>query len=188
MSAIASLWLPILVTAVLIFIASSLIHMVFKWHNADYKILSNEDEVRAAVRAGSPAPGQYVVPGCKDMKDMANEEMQKKFIEGPIAFMTIRKNGPPAMGPCLTQWFIYSIVVAAVTGCLAAGAVGFGAANGHAAGHVVGMASFLAYVGGSVQMGIWMGKPWGSVLKDALDGLIYGIISAVVFTYMWPAA
>ena len=60
MSGIAQLWLPILSTAALIFIASSLIHMVFKWHNADYKKLANEDDVRAAIRATSPAPGQYV--------------------------------------------------------------------------------------------------------------------------------
>ena len=51
MNAIAHLWMPILVTAVLIFVASSLIHMVFKWHNSDYRKFDNEDDVRAAVRA-----------------------------------------------------------------------------------------------------------------------------------------
>ncbi len=187
MSAIASLWMPILATAVLIFIASSLIHMVFKWHNSDYKKLANEDDVRAAIRAGSPEPGQYVLPHCTDMKAMGSEEMMKKFTEGPVAFMSIRKSGPPNMGPCLMQWFIYSVAIAAICGCVAAGAVGFGA-RAHEGGHVVGMMSFLAYVGGSVQMGIWMGKPWGSVAKDALDGLIYAVISAVTFMYMWPAA
>ena len=188
MTAIGSLWLPILVTAVLIFIASSLIHMVFKWHNSDYRKLANEDDVRAAIRAGSPAPGQYILPHCQDMKDMGGEDMKKKFIEGPIAFMTVRKNGPPEMGACLFQWFVYSVAVATLCGCLAAGAVGFGVANAHQGGHIVGVASFLAYVGGSVQMGIWMGKPWGSVAKDALDGLIYATISAMTFMYMWPAA
>ena len=84
MNTITQLWMPNVATAVFIFIASSLIHMVFKWHNSDYRKLANEDDVRAALRATSPGPGQYIVPHCADMKDMAAEAMQKKFIEGPI--------------------------------------------------------------------------------------------------------
>ncbi len=185
MNAIANLWMPILLTAVLIFVASSLIHMVFKWHNSDYRKFDNEDEVRNAVRASTP-PGQYFIPHCVDMKDMAGEEMQKKFREGPIAHVTVRPAGPPTMGKQLTLWFVYSVVIAAFAGCLAFGAYPMGKSSGHAAGHLVGLISFLAYVGGSVQMGIWMGKPWGSVAKDVLDGLIYGTISALVFWWLWP--
>lgn len=185
MNAIANLWMPILLTAVLVFFASSLIHMVFKWHNSDYRKFDNEDEVRAAVRASTP-PGQYCFPHCVDMKDMASEEMMKKFTEGPIGFVTISPAGPPTMGKKLVQWFIYSLLIAAIAGCLTFGAYPAGNASAKAAGHMVGLISFLAYVGGSVQMGIWMGKPWGSVGKDALDGLIYGIVSALVFWWLWP--
>lgn len=97
------LWLPILVTAVLVFIASSLIHMVFKWHNSEFRKLSNEDDVRAAIRAGSPAPGQYMLPYCPETKDMQSEASQQKFLEGPVGLLTLRKNGPPAMGGALIQ-------------------------------------------------------------------------------------
>jgi len=187
MSAIASLWMPILATAVLVFIASSLIHMVFKWHNTDYKKLANEDDVRAVVRAGSPAPGQYVIPHCQDMKEMGGDDMKKKFVDGPIAFMTVRKNGLPEMGPCLTQWFFFCLLIAAIAGWVAACSVGFGA-NVRQAGCLVGMMSLLAYGGGSLQMGIWFGKPWGSVAKDILDSIIYALISGLVFMWLWPAA
>ena len=179
------LWLPILVTAVAVFIASSLIHMVFKWHNSDYRKLSNEDAVRDAIRAGAPAPGQYVVPHCADMKDMQGEAMQKKFIDGPVGMLTLRKNGPPSMGGSLIQWFIYTLLVASIAGAMALRIFGV-QGSAHGAGHLVGLVSFLTYTGGSVQMGIWMGKPWGSVAKDILDGLIYGIISVLVFTWLWP--
>lgn len=185
MNTIMQLWIPILTTAVLIFIASSLIHMVFKWHNTDYRQLPNEDAVRAAIRATTPGPGQYILPYCADMKDMQGEAMQKKYLEGPIAFITVIKNGPPSMGKSLSLWFVYTLVIATVAGALAMQGYA-GKANANAAGHLVGMVSFLAYVGGSVQMGIWMGKPWGSVAKDALDGLIYGTISALVFMWLWP--
>lgn len=186
MNGMLNLWLPILVTAVLIFVASSLIHMVFKWHNSDYKKVANEDEVRAAIRAGSPAPGQYVVPYCMDMKDMKGEAMMKKFTEGPIAFVTVRKNGPPAMGTTLALWFVFTVFIAAVAAYVASQVYGL-KANPHQAGHLVGMLSFLAYAAGSVPLGIWMGKPWGSVAKDVLDGFIYGVISALTFMWLWPA-
>ena len=185
MSGIAQLWLPILSTAALIFIASSLIYMVFKWHNTDYKKLVNEDDIRAVIRAGSPSPGQYVLPHCADMKDMQGDAMQKKFVEGPVAFMTVRESGPPTMGTALSLWFVYCVVIATVAGALAVHVYGLNA-NPHRAGHLVGIVSFLAFVGGSVQMGIWMGKPWGSVAKDALDGFIYAFISALTFMWLWP--
>ena len=184
MNGMLSLWLPILATAVFIFIASSLIHMVFKWHNSDYKKIANEDEVRAAIRASSPVPGQYVVPHCVDMKDMGSEEMKKKFLEGPIAFMTVRKNGPPNMGLALTSWFIYSLLVACVAACVASETLGLNA-NPSQAGHLVGVISFMTYVGGSIQMGIWTGKPWSSVAKEVLDGLNYGVISGLTFMWLW---
>ena len=179
------LWLPVLVSAVAVFIASSLIHMVFKWHNSDYRKLSNEDAVRDAIRAGAPAPGQYVLPHCADMKEMQGEAMQRKFIDGPIGFLTLRKNGPPTMGGSLLQWFIYLLLVAAIAGAMALRVFGV-QGSAHGAGHLVGLVSFLTYTGGSVQMGIWMGKPWGAVAKDILDGLIYAIISVLVFTWLWP--
>jgi len=185
MNNILLLWLPILVTAVSVFVASSLIHMVFKWHNSDYRKLSNEDAVLAAIRAGSPEPGQYVLPHCADMKEIQTEAMQKKFREGPVGFMTLKKAGSPAIGGALVKWFIFNLVVAVIVGAIALRLYGL-QADPHRAGHVVGVISLLTYAGSSVQAGIWMGKPWGSVAKDMLDGLIYATVSALSFMFLWP--
>ncbi len=179
-----NLWLPILLSAVAIFIASSLIHMVFKWHNAEYRKLPNEDAVGAAIRAGVLAPGQYALPHCVDMKEMGSDAMKKKFVEGPVALLTVRENGLPNMGKSLSQWFVYCLIIAAITGSIARGALGATPAAGMIA-CVVGTMSFLAFTGGSVQMGIWMGKPWRSVAFDALDGAIYATICALVFSWLW---
>ena len=111
--------------------------------------------------------------------------MQQKYAEGPIAFLTIRKNGPPTMGTALSIWFAYWVVIAALAGGLALQVSGLNA-DVYFAAHLVGVVSFMAFIGGSVQMEIWMGKPWSSVLKDALDGLIYAIISALTFMWLWP--
>ena len=179
------LWLPILVTAVAVFVASSLIHMVFKWHNLDYKKLTNEDAVLAAIRAGSPEPGQYVLPHCADMKDLQTEELQKKFREGPVGFMTLKRPGPPTIGGALGKWFVFNLAVAGIVGVIALRMYGL-QADPRRAAHLVGVLSLLTYSGGSVQQGIWMGKPWGSVAKDLLDGAIYATVSALSFWWLWP--
>src|SRR5262245_7542216 len=101
MVALAQLWLPILVAAVLAFLASSLVHMVLKWHNKDYLRLPNEDEVRAAIQKGNPAPGQYITPWAMDAKDCNTPEMQKKFVDGPVGAIYLKKPGMMNLGPML---------------------------------------------------------------------------------------
>ena len=159
--------------------------MVFKWHQGDYRALSNEDAVRSAITAGSPAPGLYTVPHCKDMKDMGSESMQKKFAEGPNALITVRPNGMPNMGAFLGQWFVLTLVVAAFVAVATAGAVAPGATNASNAGCLAGMMTFLAYFVGSACNSVWMGKTWVSTAKDALDAVIYGAITWVIFMKLW---
>jgi hypothetical protein len=185
MTFLSQLWMPIVLSAVLVFIASSLIHMVIKWHAADFHKLSNEDAVRAVVRAGNAAPGQYLVPYCSDMKDMGTPEFVKKFEEGPVAFLTLKPPGPPRMGGALGLWFLYSLAIAAIAGYVASVAMPHSASLGQVC-RVVGGLSFVAYAGGSIQSGIWMGKPWPSVAKDVLDALIYAALTAAAFGWLWP--
>ena len=185
MDALIHLWLPIVVAAIFVFVASSLIHMVFKWHNSDYRKLANEDDVMAALRAGSAAPGQYVVPHCADMKQMQNEAMQAKYRQGPVGFVTLIKSGPPNIGPSLIKWFVFNLAVASVAGAITLHTLG-ATAHAPSAGHLAGLLSLLAYAGGSVQQGIWMGRPWVSVSKDLLDALIYATVSALAFWWLWP--
>ncbi len=179
------LCLPIIAAAIAVFIASSLIHMVFKWHNSEYRPLPNEDEVRRVLGSAGLTAGLYVTPHCTDMKDMQTEAVQQKFREGPVALITMRNAGAPAMGKCLLQWFLLTIVIAALGAMLALQAYGI-AANPHHAGHFVGLFTMIAYGCGSVQESIWMGRPWSSTLKYLLDSFIYGFVSALVFWQLWP--
>ena len=184
MISLAQLWIPIVLSAVLVFAASSLIHMVFKWHNADFRKLANEDEVRAAIRSSSPAPGQYMIPHC-DPKEMQKAEMQQKFKDGPNGMLMLMAAGAPSMGKPLALWFLLNLIIAFVVGYLAAHTVPFGVSF-LAVCRVVGIATFLAYAGGSVSQAIWMGKPWNSAAKEVLDAFIYGLVSAVAFGWLWP--
>lgn len=185
MVSIAQVLLPMFAAAALVFIASSLIHMVFRWHNSDYLKLPNEDEVAAAIRKAKLAPGQYVMPHCLDMKAMQAPEMQQKFKDGPVGFLLLRPNGAPNMGPSLGQWFALNVVVAAIVACIAATTLAAGSPAGRVF-HVTGLISFIAYAGGSVTDGIWHARPWRAVAKDLLDALIYGAVSGAGFALLWP--
>jgi hypothetical protein len=182
---LGALWLPIIVSAVLVFIASSIIHMVLKYHNKDYKPLPNEDAVRAAIRAGNPPPGQYIIPYCSDMKDMEKPEMKQKYVEGPVAVMNVMRTGVPSMGGYLVQWFVFILAVSLF--------IAYVAAHGLAPGaeylrvfRIVGAVGFLAYGAGQLPAAIWMGKPWKVAWKELFDGLVYGLVTAGTFGWLWP--
>jgi hypothetical protein len=185
MVTLSQLWVPILASAVAVFVLSSLVHMVLKWNNADYRKLSNEDEVRTALQKTDPAPGQYVVPHCTDMKLMQTPEFQQKFTDGPVGFIVLRARGAPNMGPALGLWFLYSVAIAIFSGYLASRSLSAGA-SAASVFRLVATVAFLAFGGGQVQQGIWMGKPWGSVAKELLDALIYAAGIGVVFGALWP--
>ena len=186
MNALLALWLPILLSAVVVFIISSLVHMVFKWHAGDYTALPNEDAVRAAIRGGNPVPGLYVMPHCKEMKDMASEAMLQKYREGPVAHVTIGPNGVPNMGKYLGTWFAWTLVVEVVAAFLAVRLFGLDHQYARAAAKLVGAVTFIGLGFGTVQESIWMMRPWSSSAKYLLDAALYALGSGLVFFWLWP--
>ena len=187
MVSVEQLWLPIIASAVAVFVASSILHMVLKWHRADYRALPNEDEVRAALRSSAKTPAQYMVPYCADPKDLKKPEMTQKFVDGPLALISVRKPGPPAMGPFLGQWFALNLAVAILAGYIASKMVPAGASF-LAICRPVSVLTFVAYAAGSVSDFIWMGKPAGNMVREVIDAFIYGLVTALVFAFLWPKA
>src|SRR5690348_13066302 len=110
---LVSLWLPIVLSAVFVFIASTLINMLLKfWHAPDYRKFSNEDEISAAIRNGNPAaPGQYALPYCTP-EAMRDPAMQEKLNQGPVGMVYLRRPGAMNMGASLLQWFLFCLLVA----------------------------------------------------------------------------
>jgi hypothetical protein len=108
---LTDLWLPILVSAALVFVVSSLVHMVLQWHNTDAKQLPNEDKTLAALRSSALSAGEYRFPFCSTMKDMGTPEFAAKLASGPVGHMTIVPSGPYKMGSSLTQWFLFCIMI-----------------------------------------------------------------------------
>ena len=186
MVSLTALWLPIVLAAVVVFIASSVIHMAFKYHNSEYQQLPDEDAVLGAMRNSKIGPGFYSFPYAADMKEMGSPEMLEKYKQGPMGTANINPNGPPAMGKHLVLWFLFSIVVGVFAGYLASRTLAPGT-HYLQVFRVVGCSSFLAYAFAHFSDAVWGIKPWSMSFKHAFDGLVYGLLTAGVFGWLWPA-
>jgi ABC-type spermidine/putrescine transport system permease subunit II len=185
MVSIPSLWLPILLSAVAVFVASSIIHMVLGYHAADYKKLPAEDDFMAAVRKLDIPPGDYLVPCPGSAKAMKDPAFMEKFKAGPRAMMTVMPGGEMNMGPQFIQWFLYSVVVGVTAAYISGRALGPGA-HYLKVFRFAGATSFFGYSLALWPMSIWYKKAWGTTLRGTLDGLIYGLLTAGFFGWLWP--
>ena len=184
MGFLAALWLPIIVSAVIVFVASSIMHMLLPYHRSDYSQLPDEDKIRATLRSANLKRGLYVFP-FSTHKDMKSPAMIEKYKEGPVGFMTIFPSGPPAMPKFLIQWFVYCLLIGFFVAYLAAHTVAAGA-NYLVVFRVVGTAASLAYGLAHLSDGIWKGQLWSTTLKEVFDGLVYGLLTAGTFGWLWP--
>lgn len=185
MVALEALWLPILLSSVIVFIASSLIWMVLPYHKSDWKRFPNEDSVLEEMRKSQLPPGQYMFPFCKDPKEMNSPEVSKKFETGPVGYTVIRPSGKLSMGLPMILTFVYYLVVSFFVAYLTAHTVAAGA-HYLQVFRVAGTAAVLTYAGALFPGAIWFGRPWNVVWKDVIDGVIYGLLTAGAFGWLWP--
>lgn len=184
MQFLAALWLPILLSAVIVFIASSIMHMVLPYHKSDYRQLPDEDKILATLRPAGLQKGVYVFPYCTH-QNMKSPEIQEKYKQGPVGFMTIFPSGPPVMPKFLAMWFGYCLIIGIVVAYLTWHTLRTGDPYRHVF-RAAGTAAFLAYGLGNLSNGIWKGQPWSNVIKEAVDGLVYALLTAGTFGWLWP--
>jgi hypothetical protein len=179
------LLIPIIGSAVLVFFASAIIHMVLPYHKPDYRKLPDEEAVRTALLNNLPGPGQYVIPWCSDMKEMASPEMIAKQNQGPNALLFLRPNGVVNMGGTLGKWFAVCLLISATTACLARQVLPAGSTYMTVFGPVA-TAAFMAYGYANLAHSIWGGRPWIIAIKELFDALVYGCLTAGMFGWRWP--
>jgi hypothetical protein len=175
---------PILLSTVIVFVASSIIHMALKYHASDYRQLPEEDKLLAAIRPAGLTPGLYHFPYCTH-KDMKSQAVQEKYKQGPVGMLTVFPSGPVNMGKFLGMWFAYCLLVGLFVAYLAEHTLAPGAHYRRVFG-IAGIAAFLAYSLGPLVNGIWKGQPWSVVFKESFDGLIYSALTAGTFGWLWP--
>ncbi len=185
MEFLADLWLAILLSAVFVFIVSSILHMVIPIHRSDYRKLPGEEKVLAEMRAQGVQPGEYMFPSAGSLKDAGSPEMIEKFNQGPVGLLAVMPNGQWKMGKGLTQWFLYLVLISFFTAYISHLALESGA-DYLAVFRVTGAVAMLAYATSSIPNSIWKGIRWRTTLKFVFDGVVYGLVTAGTFAWLWP--
>jgi hypothetical protein len=187
MVSVISLWLPIILSAVFVFILSSVIHMFLKYHNSDYQKLPAENQVMDDLRKAKIPAGDYMFPFTTDNKERNSQEFKDKMSNGPSGVLTLFSSGSISMGSSLAQWFIYCLIVEIFAAYVAGRALGPGVQY-LSVFRFAGATAFVGYSLALMQNSIWYKKNWSATLKSMFDGLIYALFSAGVFGWLWPAA
>jgi hypothetical protein len=186
MTGMPALWLPIVLSAVIVFVASSLIHMALSgWHASDYGKLPNQDSVMDALRPFAIPPGDYMVPRPESMADMRSAAFKEKTDKGPRIVMTVLPNGFSGMGAQMGAWFVYCLVVSVFAAYVAGRAQPAGADYLHVF-RFAGVTAFLAYAGAYWPLNIWYRRSLTTTIKATIDGLIYALLTAGAFGWLWP--
>lgn len=185
MTGLLALWLPILLSAVIVFVVSSVIHMLSPWHKGDYPKMPNEDRVLAALRPLAIPPGDYMIPRPATRQDMATPEFAEKLKQGPVIVMTVMPSGMMAMAPRFIGWFLYAVAAGAFAAYVAGRALPPGTEYMRVF-LIVGATAFVGYSLALWQLSIWYGRSWSITIKATVDGLIYALLTAGTFGWLWP--
>ena len=185
MTSLVALLVPIVLAAVLVFIASSVIHMLIPWHKGDYPPMPREQEFRDAVRPLAVPPGDYMLPRAQSMEEMKSDAFAAKRREGPNMILTVIPNGDRGMGRELSLWFVWLLVIAFMVAYVASRTLAPGTEYLQVM-RVVATTAFLAMGGALWQMSIWYRRSWRVTITSTVDALIYGLLMGGVFGWLWP--
>jgi len=179
------LWVPILASAVFVFVASSVVHMALPWHKSDYPKLPNEDRVMDALRPLAIPPGDYMMPRPSSRSDLQSPEFVEKMKKGPVMMLTVMPSGSMSMRRNLSMWFLYCVVIGVFAAYVAGRALPPGT-DYLQAFRFVGATAFIGYSVALWQMSIWYRRAWLTTIKATVDGLIYALLTAGTFGWLWP--
>ena len=180
-----ALWMPILLSAVIVFVLSSIIHMATPWHRDDFRRLPDEEKVMDALRPFALPPGAYAAPRSSSMAEMSSPAWADKVRRGPNLMLQVMRNEPTSMGRNLALWFLYSVVIGVFAAYVTGRAVGPGTKY-LTVFRFAGTTAFLGYAVGLWQTSIWYQRSWAITLRTTIDGLIYALFTAGTFGWLWP--
>jgi hypothetical protein len=184
---ILSLWLPIVLGAVLVFVSSSVIHMFLNYHKHDFDPVPDEDAVMDALRPFNIPPGDYALPYGGGAEALRSDAFREKVEEGPVLFFTaLDPRGVFDMRASLAQWFLYSLLVGVFAAYIGGRTLTAGA-DYLVVFRITGAVAFTCYSIAHMQRSIWFKQRWGTTLRNMFDGLVYALLTAGAFGWLWPA-
>ena len=184
---VTALLLPIVVSAVLVMIVSSIIHMFLPYHRTDYGPVPGEAQVMDDLRRANLQPGDYVTPYAATPKEMSAPEYVEKLKRGPVAFITVAPSGEFNMGRQMGLWFLYILIINSIAAYVTS--VALGPTSDYAnVFQIAGATAMVGYAFGRWQHSIWYFHSWSSTLKSTFDGIVYALVTAGAFGWLWPTA
>jgi hypothetical protein len=183
---LGSLWLPILVSAALVFVVSAVVHMALPYHKTEWASAPGTEALQAALR--DAAPGQYVFPAPADPKERGSAEAMKRWAEGPSGWLTLVPRGPMSMGRMLGLSFLLNLAISFLTAYVAWRAFPAAAAAPHyrAVFRLVATVGFMTYALAPAYDSIWYGRPWRVWAWGAFDALLFALVMGGTFGWLWP--
>ena len=185
MVGLPALWMPIVVSAVFVFVALSILHMLPGWHKRDMTAVPGEDKVMETLRAMNVQPGDYRFPFSNSVAEMETPAFLEKMKQGPVGNMSIQPSGDMNFGKLMGQWFVYSLVIAVIVAYVTGRTRAQGAPYLEVF-RVSGTVTFCCYSVAHWQNWIWWGKSTRFTLTNTLDGLVYALVTAGTFGWLWP--
>jgi hypothetical protein len=182
---LTTLWLPILLSAVIVFFASFIMHMVLAYHKSDYRKLPDEDRVTDAMRTAGVTRGPAYFFPYFPFKEMKSAPVIEKMKRGPVGLLTVLPSGPPAMGKNMVLWFLYCVVISIFAAYLSGRTLSPGTAFLQVF-RVVGIVALLGYGAAHAQESIWNGRSWVVTFKHLFDSVVYAAVTASTFGWLWP--
>jgi hypothetical protein len=179
MDCLAQLWIPIVISAVVLFVASFAAWMILPHHRSDFGRLPDEDRFQQYLREARIPAGRYSFPYFGSNQN--NPDLQRKMQEGPVG--TLNVFGPISMGQNLVWTFVFFLVTSTVLGYLAWSALGGSSPPFLHVLRIVGTAGILTYSCSSIPSDIWFKRP---LVTHLVDGIAYGLLTGLIFAYFWP--
>ncbi|MCC6425806.1 MAG: hypothetical protein IT435_03190 [Phycisphaerales bacterium] len=184
MAEFMALWLPILVSAVAVWIASAIVWMAMPHHKKDYIELPDEKGFTAFLKSQNIPAGVYGFPDCKTPEKRNSPEMKEAWQHGPMGMLYVWKT-PMSMGGKMFATFLVFLCASAGIGYLASIAI-TGSPEGMHVFRIVATAGTLTYCFSFIPNMIWFGAYRRTIVANIVDGIAYGVITGLVFMWMWP--
>ena len=185
MQFLVELWIPILVSVGLCFIGSAASWMMLPFHRHEWHRLPTEPGVLDALREDMPSPGRYNFPFTMDGQNANRADLKASLEKGPIGFLTIAPPGVIPMWMMLGQMIVFYTIVTTLTAYVAWASLRINAPY-TAVLKLVGIVSAMAYVMGSAPESIWYARPWRHWIVQAVEGIVFGVMTGAVFAWLWP--
>jgi hypothetical protein len=185
MAFLVALWLPIIASAVAVWITSAIFWMVVGHHNKDYGHLADEAGFIAEMKKRGIGPGNYAFPNCADHSRMKDPAIQELMKNGPVGFITFLRT-PMSMGGNMIKSVLVYLAISTVIGYLGWATLPHAGLEFKHGFQVLGTAGVLGYAFSHLPHGIWFGQSNRTMILCVVDGIVYGLLTGAVFCLLWP--